>query len=90
MANKRSLKRCINYACSELFAECVSVSSYYHSDKQNAETLLRYIMRLHSDYIMRVSHPEPGMAPKQYYNRLISDFNTNVNEVIDQINNLHA
>lgn len=90
MANKRSLKRCINYICGELFAECISVSAYYNSDKQNADTLLRCIMRLHSDYIMRVSHPEPGMPAKKYYKTLISDFNNSVNEVVDHIKNLHA
>ncbi len=90
MANKRSLKRCINYICGELFAECISVSSYYNSDKQNADALLRSIMHIHSDFIMRVSHPEPGMPAKKYYKKLIADFNNSVNEVVDHINNLHA
>ena len=90
MANKRSLKRSINYICGELLAECVAISVYYNCDKKNADTLLRTIMRMHSDYIMRVSHPEPGMLAKKYYNKLISDFNTSVNEVVDQLKNLHA
>jgi hypothetical protein len=90
MANKRSLKRCISYICGELFAECISVSAYYNSDKQNADALLRCIMRIHSDYIMRVSHPEPGMPAKKYYKSLIADFNNSVNEVVDHIKNLHA
>lgn len=90
MANKRSLKSSINYICGELFAECVAVSVYYRCDKQNADNLLRTIMRMHSDYIMRVSHPEPGMPAKKYYQKLIADFNTSVNEVVDHLKNLHA
>jgi hypothetical protein len=39
---------------------------------------------------MRVSHPEPGMPAKKYYNSLIADFNNSVNEVVDHIKNLHA
>ena len=88
MANKRSLKRCINYICGELFAECISVSAYYNSDKQNADTLLRCIMRVHSDYIMRVSHPEPGMPAKAYYKKLKEDFIAQASDIIDQINNI--
>ena len=60
MANKRSLKSSINSICGELFSEGVAISVYYNCDKQNADTLLRTIMRMHSDYIMRISHPEPG------------------------------
>ena len=90
MANKRSLKSSINSICGELFAECVAVSVYYNCDKQNADTLLRTIMRMHSDYIMRISHPEPGMSGKKYFKKLISDFNNSVNEVVDHMKNLHA
>jgi hypothetical protein len=90
MANKRSLKRSINAICGELFSEGVAISVYYNCDKQNADTLLRTIMRMHSDYIMRISHPEPGMSGKKYFKKLISDFNNSVNEVVDHMKNLHA
>ncbi len=90
MANKRDLKREINYICSELFAECVAVSLYAtDTDEENVDSLLRTIMRTHSDYIMRVSHPEPGITPKKYYHILISSFNNDVNNIVDQISNLY-
>lgn len=90
MANKRSLKRGINYICSEMFAECVALSLYnVNSDKENVDSLLRNILHVHSDYIMRVSHPEPGMPAKKYYQVLISNFNDDVNNIIDQISTLH-
>lgn len=91
MANKRDLKRGINYICSELFAECIATSIYSNnSDRNNMDTLLKSVMRMHSDYIMRVSHPEPGMKAKKYYNALIQSFNNDVNEIVDQISNLHS
>ena len=89
MANKRSLKRGVNYICSELFAECIAAIIYNHSDQQNVDTLLKSIIHTHSDYIMRISHPEPGMKAKKYYQTLISGFNDDVNEIVDAIKNLH-
>ena len=53
------------------------------------DTLLKSVMRMHSDYIMRVSHPEPGMKAKKYYNAMIQSFNNEVNDIVDQISNLH-
>ncbi len=90
MANKRNLKRGISYICSELFAECIATSIYSNnSDKANVDTLLKTIMHVHSEYIMRVSHPEPGMPAKKYFRNLIQSFNKEVNEIVDQIGNLH-
>ena len=91
MANKRDLKRGINYICSELFAECVAASVYNkNSDKDNVDSLLRSIISIHSDYVMRVSHPEPGMTAKKYYGVLIDGFNNEVIDIVDQINNIYS
>ncbi len=90
MANKRSLKRGLNYICSELFAECIATSAYNDNcDRQTVDALLKSIIRTHSDYIMRISHPEPGMKAKKYYQALITSFNNDVNEIVDAIRNLH-
>lgn len=90
MANKRDLKRGINYICSELFAECIATSMYSNnSDKENMDTLLKSLLRVHSDYTMRVSHPQPGMKAKKYYRILIENFNKEVNDIVDAICNLH-
>ena len=90
MANKRSLKRGINYICGELFAECIAVSLYnVNCDKGNVDTLLTYIIHIHSDFVARVSHPEPGMKPREYYKVLVGKFNNEVNNIVDMIGNLH-
>lgn len=86
MANKRDLKRSLGYASSELFAECVA--SYLNTEKENRELVdstLKCIIKTHSDFVRRVSHPEPGMKPKKYYDTLIRDFNKQAGELIDQI-----
>lgn len=89
MANKRELKRAINYICSDLFGEAVAASLYSEKQtKENIDALLASILVIHSDFIRRVSHPEPGMKPKLYYKAIIEDFNKQVNEIVDHISNV--
>ena len=89
MANKRNLKRTINYITSELFTETV-VASLYNGTPQQAdvEGILSSIVIVNKDFIKRVSHPEPGIKPGAYYKRLIADLSKQVGEIIDQISNL--
>jgi hypothetical protein len=89
MSNKRELKKTINYICSDLFAECVAASLYSGKpEKENVDALLTSILTIHSNYIQRISHPEPGVPAKKYYRDLIDNFNKEVNEVVDHIANL--
>lgn len=89
MSNKRQLKKSIDYICSDLFAECVAASLYCGKEqKENGEALLTSILITHSNYIRRVSHPEPGMPKKKYYKNLIKSFNEDINTIFDQISAL--
>lgn len=90
MAKKRDLKRTINYICSDLFAEGVAAGLYNaeKADENTLNDLLSTIIVTRNDFVKRISHPEPGMAPKVYYKRLIEDFNARINEVIDSISNI--
>ena len=89
MANKRDLKRTINYITSELFAETVAASLYNGKPSQeDVDGILSSIVMVNSDFIKRVSHPEPGLKPGTYYQNLIHDFNKQVSEIIDQISNM--
>lgn len=86
MANKRDLKRSLNYISSTLFAECIA--TYLSTDKENSSVVdntLTCIIKTHSDFIRRVSHPEPGMKPKKFYKILVEDFNKQVGELINHI-----
>lgn len=90
MANKRNLKRIVNHVCSELLAECLAISLYNETtDKDDAQTLIKSIIMIHSDYISRISHPEPGLSQTAYYGDLIKEFNKSVSEIIDHIGNIH-
>ena len=73
MTNRKDLKRTINYICSELFAECIAASLYGgKQDKQNTEALLTSILRINNDFVKRISHPEPGMPKKKYFQKALS------------------
>ena len=89
MKNKRTLKRTINLICGELLAEAVA-ASLYGNDKHKAgdDTLLYSIMQMQRNYICRVSHPEPGMTAKRYFQDLRRKFSAEVSETVDHINNL--
>lgn len=89
MANKRSLKKAINAISEVIFAECVAASLYgAENHKDNANALLGCIVKTQQHYIRRVSHPEPGMAPRKYYADLRGKFAAQVGEIIDHINTL--
>lgn len=89
MANKRDLKRTINYITSELFAECAAASLYNGKPEQeDVDGILSAIIMTNTDFIKRISHPEPGMKPKTYFKDLITQFNKQTSEIIDQITSL--
>ena len=89
MSNKRDLKRTINYICGDLCTEGIAGSLYGEErNNDNTEAILTSILVMHSNYIRRVSHVEPGMPAKVYFNDLKDKFSKEVNEIVDQLNNL--
>ena len=89
MSNKRDLKRTINYICGDLFTEGIAASLYGENRyNDNTEAILTSILVMHSNYIRRVSHVQPGMPAKVYFKDLNDKFSKEVNEIVDQLNNL--
>ena len=89
MSNKRDLKRTINYICGDLFTEASQhLSNGENRDNDNTEAILTSILVMHSNYIRRVSHVQPGMPAKVYFKDLKDKFSKEVNEIVDQLNNL--
>ena len=90
MSNKRDLKKVINFVCDELFAECIAATVYNgNADPKNVESLLLNIVDLRADFVSRISHQEPGLPAKKYFNDLEDSFFEHVSEIIDHIGNLH-
>ncbi len=90
MANKKELKSTINNVCSELISEAIATNLYAgKQDFENVEAIITAVLKIRNDYVMRISHPEPGMPQKDYYKHLITQFNTQASEIIDQILNIN-
>lgn len=89
MANKRKLKKIINYICNDLFSECVAASLYGKKEKnEEISAILSSILIMRNNYICRISHPEPGMSPKTYFKDLKEKLNVHITEIIDNIANI--
>ena len=91
MASKKGLKKTINNICTDIFAETVAASLYSgkpHND--NVDSLLKSILKIREDFVSRISHPEPGLSKKKYYDHLANDFTEQIMEIIDHIGNLSA
>jgi len=84
MANKRLLKRSINNISEELIAECIAASLYGHNC-DCGKALIFTTLKMQDNFIRRVSHPEPGMPAKTYYNDLREQFTIQVNDILDHI-----
>lgn len=90
MASRKKLKHSIELICSDLLAECIAVSLYdTETKKEDIEALLRCVIKMESNYISRISHIQPGLSAKLYFKDLKEKFSNEVNDIVDQINNMH-
>lgn len=86
MANKRTLKKSIEAICADLFVNALAFSLYGPTpDPENAKSLGSSIIKMQDNFIRRISHPEPGMKAKEYYENLWKEFCAQVGEIQDQI-----
>lgn len=89
MANRRELKKNVNYIAGELFSECLINSLYVPgTDKTKADALMAEVLTMQDEFISRISHTEPGNV-KGFYKKFRSDFNNKVDEIIDAIAKLN-
>lgn len=88
MANKRKLKKNINYVTGELLAECVSCMHFKSVNQDDVDNIMLGVLNMQDDVLCRVSHVEPGMKAKVFFKKLNDDMNNRVSELIDQINAL--
>lgn len=81
MANKRDLKKGINYVASELFLECIVLKQIKKADDTKVDVILADILNLQNEFLARAGHPEPGCV-KKYYRKLNEDFSNEVEALI--------
>lgn len=88
MANRKDLKKAINYIAGELFTECVLISlNLPEEGKQKTDEIMTNILNMQNEFISRISHTEPGNV-KGFYKKLHEDFSAQVDQIIQAIGQL--
>lgn len=88
MANRRKLKKEVNYIVGELFVECLVNKEYVPgTDAGKADRLMGEILTMQDDFISRISHTEPGNA-KDFYKKFRTDFDERVAQIIKALGDL--
>ncbi len=93
MANKRDLKKVINYVAGELLSECLCNKYLIPGvDVEKVDTLMGRIIAIQDEYLCRVNacgDKEPK-AVKAYYRKLREDFDKAIDEVLNELNSFNA
>lgn len=89
MASRKQLKKTVNYITGELFTECLVHNAFIPgTDREKAGQLMVDILKLQAEFVGRINHTEPQNA-KAFYKKFRSDFNAQVNEIIEKIGQLN-
>lgn len=81
MANKRELKKSINFVASDLFQECILIKLIKRVDDAKVDEILAEILYMQDEFLARANHPQPG-AVKAYFRKLYSDFGDVVGNIL--------
>ena len=85
MANRRDLKKNVNYIADVTVGMCMIEGMNAEGEKREAiSELISQVINLRSDIISRISHTEPGNV-KAFYKKLKSDFNSKIEEVFNEL-----
>ena len=92
MANRRNLKKEINFVTGELLAECLFNKQYGPgTNAAKADELIGQIIGIQDEYLQRVN-ANGGKEPKQvkaYYKKLREDFDAAVDGVFEGLSELN-
>lgn len=93
MANKRELKKEINYICEELISQTLTSKSFVNaSDDNKVDELLGRIFEMQKEYISRVCHPngtKRSSIVKEYYREIIKKLDNEIGDIIIEIGTLN-
>lgn len=90
MASRKNLKKVITFVVDELATEAFLMSYDAKGDTQAWVDLFNKIFGMNNDYIARVSHVEPGMSAKKYFDALCDSFNADAKAVLEEVGKLAA
>ena len=86
MASRKQLKKSVKMITGDLFADCVALSMCQQSNQETLDALMKEVIDLHTDFVTRISHTEPGKA-KAFYKNFKEKFTAKVNDLSERIVN---
>lgn len=93
MANKRVLKKEIMYAAGELFTEVLVCKLYVPEiNQEKADALMTRILDMQDNFICRAGRPDGKdnkALVKEYYKKLRSDLQTEIDSIATEIGELN-
>ncbi|MBR5893419.1 MAG: hypothetical protein IKZ37_07280 [Bacteroidaceae bacterium] len=88
MASRKNLKKVITYVADQLATQAFFASYESKADAAEWVDVFNSIFALNKEYVERVSHPEPGLPARKYYDTLCMSFNEEAKVILDSINRL--
>lgn len=88
MASRRNLKKVITFVVDELATEAFLMSYDAKDDTAAWVDLFNKIFALNNEYVARVSHVEPGVSAKKYFDTLCDSFNKDAKALLEEISKL--
>lgn len=93
MANKRKLKKEINFLAEELITNCFLSSAFINgSNDEKIDELIGRVLDMQGEFLSRVNNPNGTQNPKlvkNYYKALVADFDKCVGEILIELDNLN-
>lgn len=84
MANRRQLKKSINFVCSQLLSDCVALSLCQGADREKLDALMSETLELLQDFNSRISHCEKGKE-RLFFQKFRQEFTEKVNDLSKRI-----
>ena len=85
MASRKNLKKVITFVVDGLATDAFLLSYNAEADVAAWVDLFNRIFSMNNDYVARVSHVEPGMSAKKYFNVLCDSFNADAKAVLEEV-----
>lgn len=89
MANKRDLKREINFITEELVSQCLFLRDFTPDmSAEKCDNLITRILDTQEEYLRRVNAPDGKDNPqlvKKYYQKLIQDFDAAIGDILTEM-----
>ena len=90
MASRKNYKKVITYIADQLATQAFFASYDSKADAAEWIEVFNSIFALNKEYIARVSHVEPGLPARKYFDTVSMSFNEDAKAILDKINALSA